>query len=223
MLPFLAAAILMELTPGPNMSWLAMLSATQGRRAGAMAVAGVSLGLTILAVAAAFGLTAAIGAFPAVYGFMRWAGVGFLVILAIEAWFAKPASESETRPAKSWFWRGLIVNVLNPKAAAVYVTLIPAALSPGVDRVNETLWLSAIYVAIATIVHLSIVAFAGLLTRFTQAPARRQLVQRSFAILMLGVAVWVAIATAPAGSAQGPEIFGRSSRQPAASADSSGV
>jgi threonine/homoserine/homoserine lactone efflux protein len=196
-LPFLAAAILMELTPGPNMSWLAMLSATRGRMAGLRAVAGVSLGLALLGTAAAFGLTAVIHDIPAIYGLIRWAGVAFLVFLAVEAWFAKPAADTTAANIHGWFWRGAIVNLLNPKAAIVYVTLVPQALPPEGDRLANTLALSAIYVTIATVVHVGIVLFASTLTRFAAQPERQQFIQKLFAVLMIGVALWVAVETAP--------------------------
>ncbi len=57
--PFLLAVALIELTPGPNMGWLALVSVARGRLAGFAAVAGVTLGLAIWMVAAAFGLTQA--------------------------------------------------------------------------------------------------------------------------------------------------------------------
>lgn len=199
LLPFLVVAIVMELTPGPNMSWLAMLSATQGRNAGLRAVAGVSMGLAILGLAAAFGLTVIIDRVPVVYQLIRWAGVAFLVFLAIEAWLAKPQVEINVLRDGRWFWRGVIVNILNPKAAAVYVTLIPQALPDGGDRLAATLGLSAVYVAIATAAHLGIVLFASTLTRFTQRPELQRATQKIFAVLMVGVAVWVAVASAPAG------------------------
>ncbi len=85
-LPFLAAVALMELTPGPNMGWLAIVSLSQGRTAGLAAVAGITLGLTLWMVAAAFGLTEVVLLWPALYQTIRWAGVGFLLWLAWDAW-----------------------------------------------------------------------------------------------------------------------------------------
>ena len=55
--PFLVAVILIEVTPGPNMAYLAALAAAHGRRAGLMAVAGVTCGLSVYMLAAVFGLT----------------------------------------------------------------------------------------------------------------------------------------------------------------------
>jgi len=117
-LPFLAAVALMELTPGPNMGWLAIVSLSQGRTAGLAAVAGITLGLTLWMVAAAFGLTEVVLLWPALYQTIRWAGVGFLLWLAWDAWRSTgdgaDAAPIETR-RRALFRRGLIGNLLNPK------------------------------------------------------------------------------------------------------------
>ena len=60
LLAFAVTCLVIELTPGPNMAYLAMLSATKGRRAGFAATLGVALGLLVIGLAAALGLTALI-------------------------------------------------------------------------------------------------------------------------------------------------------------------
>jgi threonine/homoserine/homoserine lactone efflux protein len=91
-IPFLVAVALIELTPGPNMGWLALVSLARGRLAGFAAVAGVTLGLAGWMLAAAFGLTQLLLIWPPLYQIIRWAGVVFLLWLAWEAGAA-------TRPA----------------------------------------------------------------------------------------------------------------------------
>ena len=73
-LPFLVALLLIELTPGPNMGWLALVAAGRGRIAGLAAVAGVTLGLTVWMLAATAGLTQALLRAPALYQGIRWPG-----------------------------------------------------------------------------------------------------------------------------------------------------
>ena len=63
-LEFLAASLLIELTPGPNMAWLALLGASRGRLAALAAVAGVALGLSVAGTAAALGVSTLIGTTP---------------------------------------------------------------------------------------------------------------------------------------------------------------
>ena len=86
LITFSLTVLVIELTPGPNMAWLAVLSATEGRRAGFAAVGGVATGLSLVGVAAALGLGAVIERSDILYGLLRWGGVGFLFYLAWEGW-----------------------------------------------------------------------------------------------------------------------------------------
>ncbi len=79
---FAVTSLIIELTPGPNMAYLALIAATEGRRPGYAAVAGVALGLGALGLAAAVGLSALIAEAPVVYQAIRWAGVAYLLWLA---------------------------------------------------------------------------------------------------------------------------------------------
>ncbi|WP_433952287.1 LysE family translocator [Brevundimonas diminuta] len=131
--PFLVAVALMELTPGPNMGWLALVSLSQGRAAGLAAVVGITLGLTLWMVAAAFGLTEVVLRWPALYQAIRWAGVGFLLWLAWDAWRSAGDGAGVAPVAmrrRALFRRGLIGNLLNPKAALLYVVLLPGFMRP---------------------------------------------------------------------------------------------
>ncbi len=186
---FLLAAILMELTPGPNMTWLALLAAREGRGAGLRAVAGILLGLAILAIAAAAGVTALLTTYPALAHALRWAGVAFLLYLAVEAWIgekADPEAIDKNRP----FRRGLIVNLLNPKAATVFVVLIPKFA--GDVAAPHIAIFDAVYLVIATLAHILIVLFASTFQKALAQPRLEELVRRIFSIALAGVAVWFA-------------------------------
>lgn len=195
-LPFLAAVALMELTPGPNMGWLAIVSLSQGRTAGLAAVAGITLGLTLWMVAAAFGLTEVVLLWPALYQTIRWAGVGFLLWLAWDAWRSTgdgaDAAPIETR-RRALFRRGLIGNLLNPKAALLYVVLLPGFIRPTQGPLlAQALTLGSLHVVVSVIVHSVIVLTAAraggaLLTR-AQGPRMRA----AMALGLVAVAVWTA-------------------------------
>lgn len=187
---FLIASIVMEITPGPNMTWLALLSAREGRIAGFQALAGITTGLALLALVAASGAAALIAAWPPLYELLRWGGVLFLLFLAWEAWVGeKPEAE---RPDRSrHFKRGLLVNLLNPKAAAVFVVMIPGFAGPGATITQIVMTL--IYLAIASLAHGLIVVFAGTFQRALADPQREMIVRRVFAIALAGVAFWFAM------------------------------
>lgn len=191
---FILAALLMELTPGPNMTWLALLSAQRGRRAGYLAVAGVALGLSLLAVAAAAGATSLLTLYPITFDLLRWAGIAFLLYLAFEAWVGEKAGAQAPDQMQS-FRRGVIVNLLNPKAAAVFVVLIPTLMNADRALLSQTAFLSAIYVGIATAVHLAIVAFAGSFQKFIAEPRRELIARRLCAVALVLVAIWFYFST----------------------------
>lgn len=195
---FAFAAFLIELTPGPNMTYLALVGASHGRRFGIMTVLGVTLGLGIIGVAASLGVTTIIQSSELLYQLLRWAGVIFLFYLAWEGWHGEEDSEHGariTRTGFAYFRRGLITNLLNPKAAAFYVTVLPAFL-PAQASVIHSLFLTAIYVAIATIIHIAVVLLASTLQPHLNNPKREKIVRRFLSVLLALVAIWFAIGTA---------------------------
>lgn len=191
-----AASLVIELTQGPNMAWLALLAASEGRRRGfaAAAVAGVGLGL--MGGAAALGLAALLQAQPAVYQALRWAGLICLLWLAVQAWRGAEAKErgAAGKSALRCFRQGVITNVFNPKAAVFYVTVLPGFLPP-MPGLGVTAGFSAIYVAVATMVHGVIVGAAGSARSALSDPARVAAARRVIAVMLVGVAVWLYVRT----------------------------
>jgi threonine/homoserine/homoserine lactone efflux protein len=198
---FALTALIIEITPGPNMGYLAVLSLSRGWRAGVAAVTGVAIGHAIYGVAAAFGVAALIDASPLLYEVLRWAGVAYMLWLAWETW----SSDAETSPdvaasdshghARLAFQRGLITNLLNPKAAVFFITVVPNFVRPDGSVVLQTLMLSGIFVAVATGVHFSIVMLASRLQHFATSE-RRKPIRRALALLLAAIAVWLAYSTA---------------------------
>jgi threonine/homoserine/homoserine lactone efflux protein len=200
LLSFAFTALVIEITPGPNMGYLAVLSLTRGWRAGAAAVTGVALGHAVYGVLAALGVAAAIESSKLLYEVLRWAGVVYLLWLAWEAW----SSEAETSPdvadghyggARLAFRRGLITNLLNPKAAVFFVTVVPTFVRPEGSVAAQTLLLSGIFVAIATLIHSLIVLLASHMRAFVSDPKRRRPVRRVTAVMLAGIAIWFAVST----------------------------
>ncbi len=190
---FFLTALLMELTPGPNMAWLALLAATEGRRQGMAAVAGVALGLALIGLLAAAGLAALLSAQPAAYQVLRWAGVGYLLWIAVQTWRGADAPEErEATGAGAWrqFRRGLITNLLNPKAAVMYVTVLPGFLPPDAGFAQVSV-LSFVFVAVATGVHAALVLAAGAASGWLADGARVRHTRRIMAIALVAVALWL--------------------------------
>jgi threonine/homoserine/homoserine lactone efflux protein len=191
---FLVTSLVLELTPGPNMAWLALLSATAGRAAGVSAVAGIALGLGIQAVLAGLGLAALLSAWPGLYSVLHMAGVGYLLWLAWESWCDSrdPAHHlpGGGEGGVAGFRRGLVANLLNPKAALFFVSVLPGFL-PAEAALAGTLALSLIYLAVATAVHGGIVLAAGSLRGRLADPEVSVRMHQVQALSLLAVALWL--------------------------------
>jgi threonine/homoserine/homoserine lactone efflux protein len=125
---FIGAAILIEVTPGPNIGYLVTLAITRGRAAAFARVVSVTLGLAVYMVAAAFGITKIFLRYPRLYQALRVAGALFLLWLAFDAWRVAAGAEDGEKDERSHFalaLRGFLANVLNPKSAMFYIALLP--------------------------------------------------------------------------------------------------
>ena len=196
--PFLLASLAIELTPGPNMFYIALLSAQNGRPAGFAATAGVALGLLTIGTLSMIGFSAFVAENPLAYQILRWAGVAYLLWLAWDTWRDTRVTDDAAIPRAKLtesFTRGLITNLLNPKAFLFYLTVVPSFISADAGYVPQALILTLCYVGVATAIHLAIVGGASSVSRVLQVPGRREKIGQLFAVLLVGVAVWVAIKT----------------------------
>lgn len=200
LLAFALTCVVIELTPGPNMAYLAVLSASNGRRAGFAATLGIALGLLIVGIGAAFGLAALISNSSLLYQALRWTGVAYLLWLAWEGW----RDATETSPARTngsgiestVFVRGLVTNLLNPKAAVFYVAVLPTFVDPARSVLGQTVILSVVYVLMATAIHTTIVSFAGAARPFLEDPERSRIVRHGLSLSLAAIAIWFAYSTA---------------------------
>jgi threonine/homoserine/homoserine lactone efflux protein len=187
---FAIAAILAEITPGPNMGYLAALSIAQGRRAGLAAVAGVALGLALLGFGVAIGAEILMQILPSAGPLLRWGGVVYLFWLAIDTWRGEQVTkEGEFVPS---FRRGLIVNLLNPKAAVFYLAVLPLFAGEPVGALGPLLWLTALNVVIATTIHTLVVLGASSFRGGLMNENRAVIIRRGAAIMLGLVALWFA-------------------------------
>jgi hypothetical protein len=127
---FAGAALLMALTPGPNMVYLVSRSLCQGARAGLVSWAGVVLGFTVHMLSAVLGLTALFMAVPLGYEALKIVGALYLLWLAWQA--VRPGARSPLQPRelaaqapRRLFTMGLLTSILNPKVALFYLSVLP--------------------------------------------------------------------------------------------------
>ncbi|HLJ70015.1 MAG TPA: LysE family translocator [Roseiarcus sp.] len=169
---FGAVALGLVLTPGPNMAYLVSRSVCQGRAAGLVSLAGVALGFIVYVLFAAFGVTALLFAIPYAYDGLRWAGAAYLAYLAWGALKPGGASPFQLRELKAdsprrLFGMGLLTSLLNPKIAALYLSLLPQFVDRGSGGIlGQTLTLGALQIAISVTFNAIFVFAAGTIAAF---------------------------------------------------------
>src|SRR3954453_5309750 len=182
------------------MAYLAALTLDRGRAAGLLAVAGEAAGLSVHANVAAFGLGALIGKDPFIYEVLRWMGVAYIFFLAWEGW--QPDRENSPGYAGaasgSLFWRGFFSNVFNPKSIIFFLSVVPGFVRYGSgDRslLVQMAIFGIVYVAIATIIHASIVMLASQVRPWLMIGSRQNMIRRILALALVLVAAWLAWTT----------------------------
>ena len=164
---FFIASLLIELTPGPNMAYLAAVGLRQGRRAGYFAVVGIGLGHVVVGVITAIGLSELIIQVPSLYTALRWSGVAYLCYLAWEAWQnADDKAGDVAQSGRDYMVKGFVTNILNPKLYIFYISVLPTFVDLKSSVAPQVITLTMIYVFTATAVHFTIVAAAGVLQPF---------------------------------------------------------
>lgn len=130
---FVAAGLMLNLTPGPDMAYIAARGANGGFRDGAAAVLGITTGCCVHALAAAAGLSAILATSATAFEIVKWCGAAYLLYAGIRLLFAREASAGvpampfagpASRPAKL-FREALLINVFNPKVALFFFAFVP--------------------------------------------------------------------------------------------------
>ncbi|WP_117193334.1 LysE family translocator [Rhizobium terrae] len=169
---FALIALGMVLTPGPNMIYLISRSISQGPTAGLISLGGVALGFVFYMLCAAFGITALVMAVPYAYDALRFAGALYLLYLAWQA--VKPGGRSPFHVVRlpkdgprKLFIMGLMTNLLNPKVAVLYLSLLPQFIRPEHGSIlMQSVLLGSTQIAISLTVNAMIAVMAGSIASF---------------------------------------------------------
>lgn len=170
---FILAALILVISPGPNMIYLISKSITQGKKSGFISLAGVVCGFLFHIIMVSFGLTAVLLAVPLAYIVLKTLGTVYLLYLAYQA--IKPKSRNifdvDKNAAhdspKKLFTIGFLTNVLNPKVAVFYLSFFPQFIKPEYGSVfTQSLELGVIQVLISFSINFIIVLTAARVALF---------------------------------------------------------
>lgn len=194
---FLAAAIVLAVTPGPGIFYVLARTLAGARREGVLSACGTFMGGSIHVVAAGFGLSAVLAASAAAFTAVKYAGALYLVWMGIRMIRTRNVpmdAPSEAVPANRAFRQGVVTEVLNPKTALFFLSFLPQFVNPALGHVViQFLLLGGMSVTLNTAADLLVVCFAAPLgSRLRSNPRFRRNQRVASGVGMIGLGAFVA-------------------------------
>lgn len=162
---FVAAALLLNVTPGADLLYVIGNTAAGGRRAGMLAAPGIGAGCLCHVALAAVGLSALLAASDTAFTVVKWTGAAYLVWMGV----AMLRSRGGAAPAgvaidlRQVFWRGVLTNALNPKVALFFLAFLPQFIVPhGAHQAIAFGLLGLLFTLSGTLVSLATAWMAGM-------------------------------------------------------------
>lgn len=187
---FSFVALIMVLTPGPNMLYLISRSISQGKKAGLISLFGMGFGFFFYMLLAAFGITAIIFKTKYMYDLIRILGAIYLLYLAWSALKPNGRSPFEVKnlPNDSnikLFSMGFLTNLLNPKIAIMYLSLLPQFIDIKGNIFYQSIFLGCTQIAISLAVNALIIFSAASIADFLKENYFWAKIQRYFMGIVL--------------------------------------
>ena len=196
---FMLAAVMLNLTPGADMMYVAARSTSQGRKAGIISALGIAGGTFVHITGAVIGISALIAQSALAFEIIKYLGAAYLVYLGIKSIIKKEFSSTELKspgnsPGKI-FSQGVITNVLNPKVALFFLAFIPQFINPSSDNyVKQIVFLGTLFNLSGTIVNITVAlvfSYAG--NKLSSFPLFRKIQQKISGIILIGLGLRIAL------------------------------
>jgi threonine/homoserine/homoserine lactone efflux protein len=195
---FLAAAVLLAITPGPGIFYVLARTLAGGRKEGIHSTLGTFVGGLFHVFAAALGISAILAASAVAFHTVKYAGAAYLVWLGVRMIRSRNAEMhvETSAPQRGAFRQGILTEVLNPKTALFFLSFIPQFIAPEHGHVLlQFAGLGAISVTLNTIADIVVVLLAAPLERKLKSSVRFRRGQRTVSGLgMIGLGAYVAFA-----------------------------
>ena len=202
-LAFLAAAVLLAITPGPGIAYVVARTVAGGRAEGLASCAGTAIGGMLHVVAAALGLSLLVAQSAIAFSLVKFVGAAYLVYLGVRLLLQRPDSAA-TNPRvaqgpRRAFREGVVVEALNVKTALFFLAFLPQFVSTATPLVPQLVLLGSICVALNTLVDVVAVLAAQRLLQSTLArETRARLLNRVSGCTMIALGAWLALVRRPA-------------------------
>lgn len=185
------------ITPGPDMLFVASQAMAGGVRAGLRATGGVMVGYCIHSLGVALGLAAVLASFPLVFELIRWAGIVYLLYIAVRLLRSALSSNGlqiERAQHTATFWRGVITSLLNPKVILLYIAILPQFMDQHAGNLHQqALTLSAIFMLLCGVTYTAVSILAGQLNGSQLSDQRARKIDGTAGFMVLVAAGLLAI------------------------------
>ncbi len=198
-IPFLLAALVLAITPGPGIAYVVARTVAGGRTEGLASCLGTGLGGLLHVMAAALGLSIMVAQSAAAFTVVKYLGAAYLIYLGIrllrrEASGVAPPAVRATG-ARRALLEGVLVEALNVKTALFFLAFLPQFTSPAAPLVPQLVLLGAICVGLNTLVDvLAVFAADRLIRSDTTRAARARLLNRASGVTLIGLGSILALA-----------------------------
>ncbi len=199
---FVVASLALVLAPGPAVLYIVARSVEQGRKAGVFSTLGIGAGTLFHIAAAGLGLSALLVSSAVAFGVVKYLGAGYLVYLGIRKFWEKGDGFSSQAPAPQSmgriFYQGMLVNLLNPKAALFFFAFLPQFVDPAKGSVQaQVFFLGFLFAGMAIVSDMMYALLASSLGEWLRSSPSFPRVQR---YLSGGIYIGLGLATAVSGS-----------------------
>ena len=160
---FALASLVLNMTPGNDMLYVATRSTSQGVKAGIVSALGIAGGCIVHLLAAVIGLSAIIASSAIAFDVIKYAGAAYLIYLGVKSFLSKQNKFSinksiEKKSLAKLFWQGVLTNVLNPKVALFFLAFLPQFIHPEKGNTSMQILLLGLWFNISGTIVNSIVA-----------------------------------------------------------------
>lgn len=198
LLIFTLAGIGLNVTPGPDMVYVATRTVGQGRSAGVVSSFGIAAGSLVHMTAAAFGLSALFAYSDLAYHIVKYLGAAYMIYLGVRILLSplhtSPLSGRVRKRQDNLvhvFWQGALTNLLNPKVALFFISFLPQFVDPSRGPVaTQILMLGLVFNITGTTVNVAVAYVVGFGAGWLQRSPRIARFQQWFAgsvLVALGV------------------------------------
>lgn len=199
LIPFLIAAIVLAITPGPGIAYVVARTAAGGRAEGLASCLGTGIGGLMHVLAAALGLSLLIARSAMLFSLVKYIGAAYLIYLGIRMLMRKESPLTiepvASQGARRALGEGVLVEALNVKTALFFLAFLPQFAAPGEPLIAQLVMLGSICVVLNTLVDVAAVfAAARLLQSGAARAARARLLTRTSGVVMLGLGAYLALA-----------------------------